>query len=985
MLHAFRKVYDGPNRKPDGPDTYLVAVVCPACPAIFTLQELKKRTYLALMGRATPPRRKRGPSSSEPTVEVTRYDLIAFGRGHEVLVPTRKRSRTLSEHVHEIIDGPWPPAFPHTTSAARPVLERRAIHWVKVTDPRAATPPPLPGVDVRVLVPDSGEFDAVRERLTAAGHAYRSVRHLVEDELVGTVDDKGASAPLRAVTWLGEGRDRVEFVYRDLAAAAARDAFEALWESAESHSDDAADWGPAADVVPSDWLQFLPHTEFNPLQRQAAPALVQGEGHVVVAAPTGSGKTVIGVLAALRAIRGEDAKAVWLVPQRSLTEELTRELRKLWHPLGLRVVQLSGEELIDHKAAREADLWVATTEKYEAICRSDLLSAAVARVKAIVVDEIHLLGDPNRGPVLEALLARVLNDGSHTRITGLSATATNAEQITQWLGGQLVTTKWRPTKLTWQLPAVNSGTRRTREGARTQVAVDLTKAITDEGGSVLVFCGNKPAVRATALAIAAARGADVRGVSPDDLPRLSAICLAKGIGIHYRDWEGKHAAADAFRARDLDVLVATSTVAAGVNLPARAVVVRDTDIGRSRIDVATVLQMFGRAGRMGHGEREGWAYLVTDTVERPQWQAAILAGNTIVSRLVNVLADHVLAGIVLERITSIPGAETWWGGTFAHHQGERDTKAVHEALDFLVDAGYVLRGDPLAATELGKLTAKLMIPGEVGTEVRDALARHPFPSEPRSAERALAAVIATLVPQLAEAAVIDEHQVHLARLLAADGDPDHMPEPDPEAQAQPGDLARVAFALVLDDPDIFRRPHRLVAGLPSSAVHSVLEDSTRYFHWLAAQGRLGTVAPWVAVVASDMGRRIRWRRLGPRRGAGRLLWMCEKMAGLGGDKLVRALYEAARAKGLDAPDWRAKTPPHLCELTTDQYKALLADRATGAEFDTAGAVVAHPPASVALPWSTTAHPSTAGATVFSRRDDHLSSGWLGAYNAINNR
>jgi helicase len=112
--------------------------------------------------------------------------------------------------------------------------------------------------------------------------------------------------------------------------------------------------------------------------------------------------------------------------------------------------------------------------------------------------------------------------------------------------------------------------------------------VTQDGGSVLVFCGSKPSVRATALAIAAARGANTRGVDPNDLARLHRVCAAARVGLHYKDWEHKREAERAFRNREIDVLVATTTVAAGVNLPARAVVVRDTQIGVNKLDVATV-------------------------------------------------------------------------------------------------------------------------------------------------------------------------------------------------------------------------------------------------------------------------------------------------------------------------------------------------------------------------------------------------------------
>jgi ATP-dependent DNA helicase len=115
---------------------------------------------------------------------------------------------------------------------------------------------------------------------------------------------------------------------------------------------------------------------------------------------------------------------------------------------------LSGEYVTDIPRLREADLWVATTEKFEAICRASSLRTALAEVACLVVDEIHLLGDPTRGPLLEALLARVRGEDSPVRIVGLSATVANAEHIAEWLGARLVHTLWRPSRVTWQLPMI---------------------------------------------------------------------------------------------------------------------------------------------------------------------------------------------------------------------------------------------------------------------------------------------------------------------------------------------------------------------------------------------------------------------------------------------------------------------------------------------------------------------------------------------------
>src|SRR5229473_4882537 len=400
------------------------------------------------------------------------------------------------------------------------------------------------------------------------------------------------------------------------AAEAARDAFDLVWQAHTGGGQVAAACA-AADHVPAEWLSYLPFPELNPAQVEAAPQVAAGAGHVLVVAPTGAGKTVIGMMAALRAVLTERRKAAWLVPQRSLTDELDREL-EAWRRAGIRVERLSGEYAIDAQRLRVAVMWVATTEKFESICRTVSMRQALADVGCLVVDEIHLLGDPTRGPVLEALLARVRGTDSPLHIVGLSATVANAAQIAEWLGARLVRIGWRPSRLTWQLPMITaSSDRAATDAARIRVATAITRMIAADDGSVLVFCGSKRGVRTTALAIAADRGADVRSVDLDDLDRVHKVCAAAGIGLHYKDWAHKREAERAFRERRLDVLVATTTVAAGVNLPARAVIMRDTKVGLDEVNVAVVQQMFGRAGRITCSPRRFRAAFRHSARQRP--------------------------------------------------------------------------------------------------------------------------------------------------------------------------------------------------------------------------------------------------------------------------------------------------------------------------------------------------------------------------------
>src|SRR5699024_6312509 len=207
---------------------------------------------------------------------------------------------------------------------------------------------------------------------------------------------------------------------------------------------------------------------------------------LVVVAPTGAGKTTIGMLAALNEIRNRGGKAAWLVPQRSLTAELDREL-DLWRAQGVKVAALSGDSSTDFGAAEAADLWVATTEKFEALSRASSMKDTIDQIGTVVVDEIHLLGDPSRGAILENLLARMRGSDPHLRLVGLSATASNADQVADWLAADLLEISWRPTRLTEQVLAIPTGDRTLDNRYRNDAVTTLVRDVSHDDGSTLVF------------------------------------------------------------------------------------------------------------------------------------------------------------------------------------------------------------------------------------------------------------------------------------------------------------------------------------------------------------------------------------------------------------------------------------------------------------------------------------------------------------------
>jgi helicase len=196
---------------------------------------------------------------------------------------------------------------------------------------------------------------------------------------------------------------------------------------------------------------------------------------------------------------------------------------------------------------------------------------------------------------------------------------------------------------------------------------------------------------------------------------------------------------------------------------------------------------------------------------------------------------------------------------------------------------------------------------------------------------------------------------------------------------------------------LFSAGVRDVEGMPYSAMYSVLEEAPRYLHWLGGQGLFGTLHPWAAIVAADLGRRILWRNLQPRRGAGRLLWICEQLATPAhAEEFVPKLFTAATARGIVDPDWPGGRAPAGARLDEPGYRALLRERGGACSITVTEDEVraTGPVGSVLATWTGTQHTRTpirtgvaravrpaapGGAAVFTWRGDHLATGWLSAY------
>lgn len=179
----------------------------------------------------------------------------------------------------------------------------------------------------------------------------------------------------------------------------------------------------------------------RPAQAKAVLAGVLDKKSLLVCTPTASGKTLIAELAAVSAVL-EGARAVYIVPLKALAREKYNEFARHYPSVK---VKLSIGDFDSAEKLEGTKLLITTSEKLDSLLRHR--AAWTLGVSCAVVDEIHLLNDPGRGPTLEVLITLLRKLVPKLQIVGLSATIGNPKELAAWLGAELVVDTWRPVKL----------------------------------------------------------------------------------------------------------------------------------------------------------------------------------------------------------------------------------------------------------------------------------------------------------------------------------------------------------------------------------------------------------------------------------------------------------------------------------------------------------------------------------------------------------
>jgi helicase len=357
----------------------------------------------------------------------------------------------------------------------------------------------------------------------------------------------------------------------------------------------------------------------NPVQTKAVErGLMEGK-RLLVASPTASGKTLLAELGMISRVL-EGGKAIYAVPLRALAQEKYDTL-KVWERIGIKVGMTSGDYDSDDQWLKYYDIMVSTYEKLDSLWRRK--SPWLSQVNYFVLDEVHYMNDGERGPVIEGVAIRAKRAGT---LLALSATVRNYTEVADWLGAEPVVSDWRPVKLREGVlfpdgrsfkVVFQDGESMTVRGKDPIIAFTLSSIST--GGQVLVFRNSRRNAESTARRIAEELDElddDPSLLLGEEIVReeregLSPL-LARGVAYHHAGLSkgARDVIESAFRARKLKVIVATPTLAAGVNLPARTVIVGDYHrynrkvLGfQEEIPVMEYKQMSGRAGRPGFDDR----------------------------------------------------------------------------------------------------------------------------------------------------------------------------------------------------------------------------------------------------------------------------------------------------------------------------------------------------------------------------------------------
>ena len=473
-------------------------------------------------------------------------------------------------------------------------------------------------------------------------------------------------------------------------------------------------------------------SELYPPQAECVEKGILTGKNALIAIPTASGKTLVAEMAMHHTITN-GGKCLYIVPLKALANEKFEEFGNK----GVRVGIATGDfDRRDDMLGRN-DIIVATSEKVDSLLRNN--AGWIADITLLVVDEVHMIDSQGRGPTLEMVIAKMRFRNPAMQVIGLSATIGNPDKLACWLDAELVTSTWRPVDLR-QGVFFNDcihfrvGTRAVKVVSKNYDDINLCLDTITEGGQCLVFVSSRRNAEAFAKRAAAAIKSEdpalaayaerIQKGAETDMGKSLAACVAKGAAFHHAGLgrPERSVVEEGFRKGLIKCISSTPTLAAGLNLPARRVIIRDyhrfaAGEGMQPIPVSEYHQMAGRAGRPRldpYGEAVLIAKDQGQVEELFEWYIEA-PPEEVHSKIAEptALYTHILSLIASGFAKNRNELTSFMNRTFyvhEHRQGRLMQRAVDAALTFLVSSDMVVEvGEHLGSTEFGTLVSKLYI------------------------------------------------------------------------------------------------------------------------------------------------------------------------------------------------------------------------------------------------------------------------------------
>jgi len=474
------------------------------------------------------------------------------------------------------------------------------------------------------------------------------------------------------------------------------------------------------------------YRELYPPQAEAVErGLLDGKS-MLLAMPTASGKTLLAELAMLRAaLAGQ--RSLYIVPLRALASEKYDSFQK-FKELGVAVGLSTGD--LDKKDERlgRNQIIIATSEKADSLMRNG--ASWVRDLSVLVVDEIHLLNDPGRGPTLEMTITKLRRCNPGLQIIALSATVANAGEIASWLGADMVCSDWRPIQLREGIICnerlVFSDGEAPLAGGKDESAA-LVRDTLAQSAQILIFENSRKNAEAAASRLSALLVPDeatrelssrILASGESETAVRLASCVSHGVAFHHAGLlpEQRRLVEQGFRESRIKVIASTPTLAAGLNLPARRVLIRsykryEYGRGMAPIPVIEYRQMAGRAGRPGLDPYGESFLLAKNDAEMKELFEHYINGSPeeIWSKLASqsALRTHILSTIAAGFARSDSELKAFMATTFYAQQQDswQLDLTVEKVLQFLKENSMIQwEGEgELLSSKLGSLVSKLYI------------------------------------------------------------------------------------------------------------------------------------------------------------------------------------------------------------------------------------------------------------------------------------